>query len=320
MAKKFLTPEQAEIKALRKSRNSMNFTAFLAVVLAVVLAVGVVVIADTTSKNSVKVDNGSISDNETNTSTNVDDSTDDMNSDMVIGDNGTITIIDGDNNSTDKEEQSDDSGKKELSANPAEWSKEDIVAVYKNSASKSHKVVQSSQVYAMPKLVVNDGDGALGFFIKIITPVIASVLEKNAMTYEGITGGYTKMETSDVGSAKAYKEGDHIVIEMVMVEQTDGIYGDYQGGSVGHAINVLGNVATAVEQFPAFNIKFEEADIKIHYTNPIVKVRINNDGIIEKGTWSYDAQIYMRDLQIDSLMIKKADAEIIYTITAGGGF
>ncbi|MBR5247084.1 MAG: hypothetical protein IKV25_06935 [Clostridia bacterium] len=316
MAKKVLTPEQAEVKAIKKARKSVNFSAFIAIVLAVVLTVGVVVIADKTSSN-IKVENSNNTvDNSSDIQTE-DNATDEMDSEMIIGDNGTITIVGGNEDSTDKEESE---SKKELSANPAEWSKEEIVAVYKNSAAKSHKVVQSSQVYAMPKLIVNDGDGALGFFLKVITPVIASVLEKNATTYEGVTGGYTKMVPSDVQSAKAYKDGDYIVIEMVMVEQTDGIYGDYQGGSVGHAINVLGNVATAVEQFPAFDIKFEEADIKIHYTNPTVKVKINKDGIIEKGTWSYDSQIYIRNLQIDSIMINKADAEIIYTITTGGGF
>lgn len=320
MAKKVLTPEQAEIKKIKKARKSLNFSSFLAVLLAVVLTAGVVVIADNTTKDLAKVENTNTTEKNTDVSTDTQDSTENMDSEMVIGDNGTITIIDGDKGSTDKDEQTESNGKKELSANPAEWSKDDIVAVYKNSAAKSHKVVQSSQVYEMPKLIVNDGDGALGFFLKMITPVIASVLEKNAMSYEGITGGYTKMVPSDVQSVKAYKEGDYIVIEMVMVEQTDGIYGDYQGGSVGHAINVLGNVATAVEQFPAFDIKFEEADIKIHYTNPTVKVRINKDGIIEKGTWSYNAQIYIRDLAIDGIMIKKADAEIIYTITTGGGF
>ncbi len=317
MAKKALTPEQAEIKALKKARKSMNFSSFIAVVLAVVLTAGVVVIADKTSEPAVN-NSGNTVENSPNTQTEDENATDNMDSEMIIGDNGTITIVGGNDDSSDKEEQGD--SKKELSANPAEWSKEDIVAVYKNSAAKSHKVVESSQVYAMPKLVVNDGDGALGFFLKMITPVIASVLEKNAMSYEGITGGYAKMVPSDVQSAKAYKDGDYIVIEMVMVEQTDGIYGDYQGGSVGHAVNVLGNVATAVEQFPAFNIKFEEADIKIHYTKPTVKVKINKDGIIEKGTWSYDAQIYIRNLKIDSIMINKADAEIIYTITTGGGF
>lgn len=317
MAKKTLTPEQAEIKALKKARKSMNFSSFIAVLLAVVLTVGVVVIADKTSV-PVAENSGNIVENPSGTQTEDENTTDNMDSEMIIGDNGTITIVGGNDDSTSKEEQSD--SKKELSANPAEWSKEDIVAVYKNSAAKSHKVVESSQVYAMPKLIVNDGDGALGFFLKMITPVIASVLEKNAMSYEGITGGYTKMVPNDVQSAKAYKDGDYIVIEMVMVEQTDGIYGDYQGGSVGHAVNVLGNVATAVEQFPAFDIKFEEADIKIHYTKPTVKVKINKDGVIEKGTWSYDAQIYIRNLKIDSIMINKADAEIIYTITTGGGF
>ncbi len=317
MAKKALTPEQAEIKALKKARKSMNFSSFIAVVLAVILTVGVVVIADKTSVPAVDNSNNTV-ENSSNSQTEDENTTDKMDSEMIIGDNGTITIVGGNDASTSNDEQSD--SKKELSANPAEWSKEDIVAVYKNSAAKSHKVVESSQVYAMPKLVVNDGDGALGFFLKMITPVIASVLEKNAMSYEGITGGYTKMVPADVQSAKAYKDGDYIVIEMVMVEQTDGIYGDYQGGSVGHAINVLGNVATAVEQFPAFDIKFEEADIKIHYTKPTVKVKINKDGVIEKGTWSYDAQIYIRNLKIDSIMINKADAEIIYTITTGGGF
>lgn len=317
MEKKTLTPEQAEIKALKKARKSMNFSSFIAVLLAVVLTAGVVVIADKTSV-PVAENSGNIVENPSGTQTEDENTTDNMDSELIIGDNGTITIVGGNDDSTSKEEQSD--SKKELSANPAEWSKEDIVAVYKNSAAKSHKVVESSQVYAMPKLIVNDGDGALGFFLKMITPVIASVLEKNAMSYEGITGGYTKMVPNDVQSAKAYKDGDYIVIEMVMVEQTDGIYGDYQGGSVGHAVNVLGNVATAVEQFPAFDIKFEEADIKIHYTKPTVKVKINKDGVIEKGTWSYDAQIYIRNLKIDSIMINKADAEIIYTITTGGGF
>lgn len=311
MAKKVLTAEQVEIKKIKKQRKSNNFTSFLAVVLAVVIVAGAVLVAKSTSSKAIPTASGS--------EEKVEDVTESLNSEMIIGDDGTITII-GDSDSTSGDGQNDGSNKVELSANPADWSKEEIVAVYKNAAAKSHKEVQSSQVYAMPKLLVNDGDGALGFFLKTITPVIASVLEKNAMSYEGITGGYTKMVPEDVQSAKAYKDGDYIVIEMLMVEQTDGIYGDYQGGSVGHAINVLGNVATAVEQFPAFDIKFEEADIKIHYTNPTVKVRINKNGIIEKGTWNYEAQIYIRELQINSIMVNKADAEIDYTITVGGGF
>ena len=75
MAKKILTSEQAEIKAIKKSNSSMNFTSFLALFLAVVLTVGVVVIADKTSKYSVKVDNNIPTENNTDISTEVDNST-----------------------------------------------------------------------------------------------------------------------------------------------------------------------------------------------------------------------------------------------------
>lgn len=210
--------------------------------------------------------------------------------------------------------------KDEISDNPEEWTKEQIVYMYKQAATKSHESAETSQTMSMPKLVVNDGDGAMNWFVQMLIPVINSVLEKQATTYGGITGGYKNLVPSDVDTAKVYKDGKYTVIEMRMVEQTDGIYGDAQGGTVGHAINVLGNVATAVEQFPDFDIKYEEADIKVHYADPIVKVRINENGIIEKGTWSYTAEVYIAHLQINSIMIDKAEAEIDYVIVVVGGF
>ncbi len=224
---------------------------------------------------------------------------------------------------TDKEDKNDkaeSTTKKAPSADPADWSKAEIVDFYKKAAVKSHPTATSSQKMILHKLVVNDGDGALAFFLNMIKPVINTVIKNNTTTYNGLTGGFTKLQPSDVKSAKAYKEGNYTVIEMNMVEQTDGLYGDAQEGTVGHAINVLGNVATAVEQFPAFDIKFEEADIKVHYANPTVKVKINDKGVIENGTWGYNSEIYIRNLKIDRIMIDKADAEIEYIIVTGGGF
>ena len=69
-----------------------------------------------------------------------------------------------------------------------------------------------------------------------------------------------------------------------------------------------------------FDIKYEEADIKIHYADPIVKVRINENGMIEKGTWSYMSKIDIKHLAIGSVMVDKAYAEIEYVIVVGGGF
>lgn len=316
MAKKVLTPEQAEIKALKKQKASKTFSGFVAFLLATVLTVGVLATGKSNAKKAV--DNVSLP--AQSTQTDKENSNDNPSNEVVIDDDGKITIIETQQNKGEgSEENSTNTIKTELSSNPEEWTTEQIVAFYKTAAQKSSKVV-SSQVYLMPKLVVNDGDGVLGWFLDTIKPVIDDVLVKNTTSYEGITGGFYDLSASDLESAKAYKSGEHIVIEMYPKEQTDGIYGDMHAGSVGHAINVLGNVATAVEQFPAFDIKFEEADIKIHYAEPTVKVRIDKNGVIEKGVWSYLAQIYIRNLKINFITIDKADAEIKYEITAGGGF
>lgn len=306
MAKKVLTPAEAEIKAIKKKYRKEKTEKIIPVILAVAIAVSALFVG-----KSMSADKGVA--NDTNTPVN-----NDSHIEQSVNENNTTTTDTNqtltpstDNNTTADTKPSDD---------PAKWSKEQIVSFYKQAATKSHDGAESSQTMTMPKMIVNDGDGLLGGFIKLVTPVINSVIKRQATTYGGITGGYNNLVASDVASAKAYKEGNYTIVEMTMVEQTDGLYGEPQEGSVGHAINVLGNVATAVAEFPQFDIKYKEADIKIHYANPTVKVRINENGIVEKGTWEYTAQIDIKHLQIGSVMVDKAEAEIIYTIVVGSGF
>lgn len=206
------------------------------------------------------------------------------------------------------------------SSDPSEWTKEEIVEFYKSAAEKSNKTAKSTQIMVLNELIINDGDGALGFFIKILEPAIASVIEKNAFEFNGITGGFANLEASDAKNVKAYKSGKYTVIEMTMNNQTDGIYADAFAGSVGHAITVLGDVSKAVAEFPQFKVDFENADIKVNYVNATVKVRINSNGIIEKGTWKYTCDPEIRHLDISGIMIDKADAKIDYIITVGNGF
>jgi len=309
MSKKVLTVEQAEIKAMKKARSSDRWISFLALILAVAVAVAAVSIGKSFSENKKAGEVESyITDDTVNQNSNIENTTPDNSQNQ------------SDNNQQQQTPQQETVNKDEISDDPSQWSKEQIVYMYKQAATKSHDTAESSQTMSMPTMVVNDGDGALGFFINMVKPVLDSVIKKQATTYRGITGGYKNLVVSDVESAKAYKEGNYTVIEMRMVEQTDGLYGDPQAGTVGHAINVLGNVATAVEQFPDFDIKYEEADIKIHYADPIVKVRINENGMIEKGTWSYMTEIDIKHLAIGSVMVDKAYAEIEYVIVVGGGF
>lgn len=208
----------------------------------------------------------------------------------------------------------------DITNDPSKWSKKEIIEFYKAAAEKTNPHAKSKQVMVLEELIINDGDGALGFFIKILEPAIASVIEKNELEFDGITGGFSALTEDDVQNIKAYKNGKYTVIEMTMKPQTDPIHADAMSGSVGHAISVLGDISLVLAEFPQFDVDVENANIAIHYVNPTVKVKINQNGIIEKGTWKYTCDPEISNLNISGIMIDKADAKIDYIITVGGGF
>lgn len=210
-------------------------------------------------------------------------------------------------------------------ADPSTWTDEEIVAFYKNAAIKS-KSKKSIQKMTLKEMVVNDGDGILGTLVEWATPVLVNALEENSTEFDGITGGYENLVLSDTTSVKAYKSGEYTVVEMTMKEQTDGIHGDTYSGTVGHAISVVGDISSVQEALPQFDIDFENSDIKLRYTEPRLKVIINKDGIIEKGTWSYTVDITVANLLIAVVkfpieaMVESAYGSVDYVITTGGGF
>lgn len=213
-----------------------------------------------------------------------------------------------------------------VSSDPANWSAEEIVAFYKNAAIRSKTAVKSTEYKNLDEMVVNDGDGLLGTLVEWATPFLVSALEDSQVEFDGITGGYEKLTASDAESVKAYKSGEYTVVEMKLKEQTDGIHGDRYSGTVGHAISVVGDISSVEEALPMFAIDFENADIKLHYKEPTLKVKINKDGIIEKGTWSYTIKIDVANLHVAAVrlpieaMVESAYGSVGYVITVGGGF
>lgn len=211
------------------------------------------------------------------------------------------------------------------SDDPKEWTEEEIVEFYKEAAIKS-TAAKSRQTMTMTDLVVNNGDGLIGVFIEMVTPLFKSTLEKNSTEFDGITGGYEKLSADDVKTARAYKSGNYTVVEMTMIEQVDGIHGDAKEGTVGHAISVVGDISVIEEELPMFTIDFENSDLSIRYKNPTLKVKINDKGIIEKGTWSYDVVVNLKNLYIKNnrlpieLTIRSGYGSVAYLITTGGGF
>ena len=113
---------------------------------------------------------------------------------------------------------------------------------------------------------------------------------------------------------------------MTMYEQVDGIHGDEKSGTVGHAISVVGDMAVIEENLPMFAIDFENSELQIRYANPTLKVKINQNGVIEKGTWSYTVMVNIKNLYIENVRlplkatIKTGHGSVDFSTTVGGGF
>ena len=206
----------------------------------------------------------------------------------------------------------------EVSKNPSEWTKEQIVEFYKKAcANSSHET--SKQTMHMRKKSLKAA-GGLGTFLAMAEPIIRGVMEMNHTDVPGITGGHENLTVDDIKTAKAYESDGYIVVEMTMKDQTDGIYGKRNEGHIGHAIFVVDGVAEVAEQFSQFDVRYKEADIKIYYTDAELKVKINSDGVIEKGTWTYVCTPKCNNLYIEGFTVNDAGAVIDYGVTLNGGF
>ena len=198
---------------------------------------------------------------------------------------------------------------------PAGWSTKRIVEEYKKAATKSNSTVKSTQRITINKMSVNDGEyeNAMSF----IKTIISKFLESNSTEKDGITGGFENLVPKDVSSAKAYRSGSDTVIEMTMVEQTSGVKEDANSGSVGHAITAVGDISVVIKDLADRGLPLElsEDETYIYYTNPTVKVTINENGEIISGTWQYTVEISMNNFKAFGQNVNKASIVMENTIT-----
>ncbi len=201
------------------------------------------------------------------------------------------------------------------SDDPANWSKEKIIEEYKIAARKSRSTAKSNQKITLKNISINNGE--YDSAISMVKPIIAKFIESKSTDIDGITGGFENLIPKDVKSAKAYKTDDGTVIEMTIVEQTSGAKEDALSGSVGHAITAVGDISTVIGDLSDMGLPLEisEKDTKIYYTNPVVKVVINENGEIISGTWSYTVEICMNNLKAFGKTVDKASITMENTIS-----
>ncbi len=207
-----------------------------------------------------------------------------------------------------------------ISEDIAQWTKAQIVEAYKNAAAKTHSSVTSQHTVEITKIAVNGEE--LGGAFDFVKGIISTFISDNSEDTEGITGGYKNLTESDVASAKAYKVEKNTVIEMVMKNQTDGAKTNAHSGSVGHAIDVVGDINTVTSELTELGLPIEISaeSTTIHYTNPVIKAVIDENGKIIKGTWSYTIEIRLRDYKVFGADVQSSDIVMNNVITVNGGF
>ncbi len=206
---------------------------------------------------------------------------------------------------------------------PSQWSKAQVVEVYKHAAGKTHNSVTSYQKMTMRQMTA---PGINQTLVNFAANIMDRALSNNSKDIAGITGGHQNLTVSDVQTAKAYRSGNNIIIEMTMKEQVDGGKANMYSGSVGHAISVVGDIDSVIGQFSGLGMDaiIADNDVKIHYANPKLRVTINSDGKIINGTWSYVTNISLTNLTIKALGItvpvEQATSVVDFVVTLNGGF
>ncbi len=207
-------------------------------------------------------------------------------------------VADDVTSSLPSENTSEAASETELTDDPALWSKAQIVEAYKNAAQKSNSSIKCKQSIDLTEISINNGQysGVIDF----VMPIMSKLLANNSSEISGITGGYAKLTETDVATAKAYKSGENTVIELIMVEQTDGAVSDANSGSVGHAISTVGDITVVANQLKDLGLPIEisKENTAIYYTKPTVKVTVDKSGKIIEGSWSYTVDIRLNDYYV----------------------
>lgn len=198
---------------------------------------------------------------------------------------------------------------------PADWTKAQIVEAYKAAARKTHSSVKSQHRIEMKEVLVNGKE--IGF----VVPIMSAFLKSNETDKNGITGGYDKLTAADVASARAYKNGSSLIIEMTMNKQTSGASEDANSGCVGHAITTVGDIGTVAKQLEdKLPLELNDKETRIYYTNPTVKVVIDPNGKIVNGTWQYTVDIRLNNYKAFGQPVDSTSVVMKNTLTVNGGF
>lgn len=218
MAKKTLTPEQAEIKAMKKAKSSQNWTKFWAIVLAAALTLGVVAMgknaaqtaideATANSNNPVVDGDNAVSDDGGNMFDDDTSNNDATNNDAANNDATNNDAANNDSSSNNNAANNDSSSNNNSSSNtqqPAKLSKADVAKALNDATAKASK---ASYHWARSGEFTKDVALDPSWATSVVDGIIKGV-DENA-NLNSVVGGFLgiKNQEADVTKGAAPAEG-----------------------------------------------------------------------------------------------------------------
>ena len=104
-------------------------------------------------------------------------------------------------------------------------------------------------------------------------------------------------------------------MNLIPVEQIDGIYGKKKEGTVGHVVDVLDGVATAVQAI-GLPAEYPDGSVTLNYKNAYAKNIIINTktGKIVSGEWGYDLYVTINGAKLSVVTLKDVEASFAYKV------
>ena len=176
----------------------------------------------------------------------------------------------------------------------------EVLQYYKLVAAKNAK--RQSYVTKMTLADLKGGEGVVGKLLDFIKPIGVKALEKNSTSGENIPGVPAQIKASDWKAAKAENDGTYTTLTITVNNQTDGVNGKTNEGTVGRSIGVLDGIQTAIDEMDGVSADFSKGTAVINYTNAYIKVKVKNStGEFVKGKCEWHHQV---NVTLDNCTVK----------------
>ncbi len=171
----------------------------------------------------------------------------------------------------------------------SEWTDEEIINYYISAAKKSNETAVSEERVTFDYIDDEDEDSVY----ESMFPVIQNTINNNVYEFNGITGDFENLTVDDCESVDAYKKGRHIIVDIVLKNQSDNVKNEEViVNTISHGMSIVDKqgLKVAFDEL-GFGVDISEGNVVLNYTNAKISVRIDSDGYIRKGKWSHNMDV-----------------------------